>query len=90
MRACRHERHRGDHRDRARHTSHSCLHAQLGVLVVAIRRATGEMIATPNASEVLAAGDVLIAIGAPAKVQELGARLTVPPRPPAQGKPPRS
>jgi len=53
---------------------------QLGVLIVAIRRASGQMVPTPSAGEVLAAGDVLIAIGAPAKVRALGQRLEVRPR----------
>lgn len=52
---------------------------QLGVLIVAIRRTDGRMIATPHASEILGAGDVLIAIGAPAKVQKLGALMVVRP-----------
>ncbi|MDP2305720.1 MAG: potassium channel protein [Pseudomonadota bacterium] len=58
---------------------------QHGVLVVAIRRADGRMIATPHATEVLATGDILIAIGAPARVRELGVRLQVAPRPMARG-----
>jgi voltage-gated potassium channel len=46
---------------------------RLGVLVVAIRRADGRMIATPHANELLAGGDVVIVIGAPERVRELGA-----------------
>ena len=53
---------------------------QLGVLIVAIRRSSGAMIPTPSANEVLAAGDVLIAIGAPAKVRALGLRMEIVPR----------
>lgn len=40
-----------------------------GVLIVALRRPDGAMVATPTAHERIAAGDVLIAIGAPAPVR---------------------
>jgi voltage-gated potassium channel len=49
---------------------------RFGVLVVAIRRADGKMVATPDASTELAAHDVLIVIGAPEKVQRFGAELS--------------
>ncbi len=42
-----------------------------GVLVVAIRRGDGSFLATPGAAVALAAGDVIIALGAPAAVAEL-------------------
>ncbi len=41
------------------------------VLIVAIRRADGAMIATPSSKEILSPSDVLIAIGAPKNVQAL-------------------
>lgn len=41
------------------------------VLIVAIRRADGAMIATPSSKEILNPSDVLIAIGAPKNVQAL-------------------
>ena len=40
---------------------------QHGVLIVAIRRRTGEMLVTPQASTQFFVGDVLIVIGEPAK-----------------------
>lgn len=44
---------------------------QHGVLIVAIRRRTGEMLVTPQASTQFYVGDVLIVIGEPAKVRLL-------------------
>ncbi len=46
-----------------------------GVLIVAVRRADGSMVPTPRASEAVHVGDILIAIGNPAKVREFGARV---------------
>lgn len=46
---------------------------KLGVLVVAIRRADGTMLAAPRATERIREGDVLIAIGSPEAVRKLGA-----------------
>ncbi|MBO85849.1 MAG: potassium channel protein [Deltaproteobacteria bacterium] len=44
---------------------------QHGVLIVAIRRRTGEMVVTPQASTQFFMGDVLIVIGEPARVRLL-------------------
>ena len=41
-----------------------------GLLVVAIRKADGRMITTPGASQVIDAGDVMIVIGRPARLQQ--------------------
>lgn len=45
------------------------------VLIVAIRRPDGAMVATPHADERIAAGDVLIAIGAPGPVRAFRAMV---------------
>lgn len=44
-----------------------------GVLVVAIRRGSGEMVVTPSASTPLNAGDILIVVGEPANVSGFNA-----------------
>jgi len=44
---------------------------QHGVLIVAIRRPTGEMVVTPGANTLVNTGDVLIVIGEPARVRLL-------------------
>lgn len=44
-----------------------------GVLVVAIRRVTGEMVVTPSAATPLHAGDILIVVGEPANVSGFNA-----------------
>ena len=44
---------------------------QHGVLIVAIRRPSGEMIVTPGADTLVSTGDVLIVVGEPAKVKRL-------------------
>lgn len=46
------------------------------VLLVAIRRKDGRMIPTPQASDLLQAGDIVIAIGGPDPVRRFGAFLT--------------
>jgi voltage-gated potassium channel len=48
---------------------------RFGVLVVAIRRVDGTMVATPSANVVLDARDVVIVIGAPKGVVDFGASL---------------
>jgi len=44
---------------------------QHGVLIVAIRRPSGEMVVTPGADTPVNTADVLIVIGEPAKVRLL-------------------
>ena len=46
-----------------------------GVLVVAVRRAQGQMEVTPSASTRIDAGDVLIVIGVPARVRAFARTL---------------
>ncbi len=48
---------------------------QHGVLIVAIRRPSGEMVVTPGASTRVHAGDVLIVIGEPHRVRRLNALM---------------
>ena len=48
---------------------------EYGVLVIAIRRASGQMIAAPDGGHVLESGDVLIVVGASAGVRALSAVL---------------
>jgi K+/H+ antiporter YhaU regulatory subunit KhtT len=49
----------------------SGLREQLGVIVVAIKRTSGEMIFNPSADEWIEAGDRLIALGEPMRLKEL-------------------
>jgi voltage-gated potassium channel len=49
----------------------SGLRKQLGVIVVAIKRASGGMIFNPSADERIEAGDRLIALGEPMRLKEL-------------------
>jgi voltage-gated potassium channel len=52
--------------------------SQHGVLIVAVRRSSGEMIPTPGATCTLESGDFLIAVGRPERVRGLAKLLAAP------------
>jgi voltage-gated potassium channel len=55
----------------------SGLREQLGVIVVAIKRASGKMIFNPPADERIEAGDRLVALGEAMRLKELEQRVGV-------------